>query len=265
MKSNHTGRRTGLALSLLLATASTRADLLTVPGSAGSLRFIDTNVSAPFTPTQMEECENYNVEMQRTIAEVDSAHEECLKDAPPESHAGSFGQGVCSKPECQSLHTAKHDLRQTRSRIQGECITQVNAYQKEEERRNKRTYSGETDSPSNSITQERRDTAGRVAKPIIRSHGNKHTRAAEYGIGAAKDATDIKQKCADRTTAAERKACYNAVHSGAERQLSKGTRDPVVKRIQHESFSEIKSKHNEVLDQPESIDDKTQSERRLGQ
>lgn len=118
------GRSIGLALLLLLPASSVFAEFITVPGpQSGSLRFIDTNVSEPFRPTKMEECEKYSVEMQHTIAEVNSAHDECLKDAPPESHAGSFGQGVCSKPECQSLHSAKHELRETRSRIHGECQT----------------------------------------------------------------------------------------------------------------------------------------------
>jgi len=216
------------ALLVFFLTALAMPRTLSAEYLVYSNRFVDTNISAPFMPSSIEECKLYQQEMREVTNVVIAEHDVCLSEAPREYGAH---KGDCSKSACESLHVLKGELLQESSENFNQCYSFV---------RNRRMY----------------DT---VRDTISQSNKNSSNSSPEYSPAkvvrqTAKDAYAISKKCESMTNASDRKKCNEQIHDYAKNSLESVPTSPVVKAVQDKSFTGIEEMHNQAIDDMKSIE-----------
>lgn len=200
-----------------------------------------TDIRPPLFPTSMEQCDEYRQEIDADIKKTSDDHAECLKDAPREESGGPSGTDTCAKPACQKLHTLRSELNKERNDNYGECRRTVAAVERHriegvrDEDRNQ--DEGQSNEVQKGIDRATQAIAGRSVVGLT-AHALKQ----------------IENSCKTGMSAQASKVCLEKIHAYSDGMLNKSAGNPIINKIQKESFDRIKQHQEKMIDAVENVE-----------
>lgn len=95
--------------------------------------YIKSLPSPPISPRNLGECHKYDEALDKFLADVTAAHEQCLKVESKTTQGRTVGSIVddaahkCSNPICQDLHSAMYKVPSDSSKKKEECRVRLRA------------------------------------------------------------------------------------------------------------------------------------------
>lgn len=234
------------------ACGGLRAETFLVDGK----RLTDTISEPPLLPSK-ESCEQYRNDVGVQIQELEHAHDQCLSDhgsdtgSNDRTYVSADGSKIelCSHSQCQSLHTARIDVRKQLSEKMREC--NANAAQREKMLEPVLGSKNRNDSSDDKGATEEQQNLGEKAARLAISKLKKGI--AKTGALTTLDMSMLTSECDDLSAVQAQKVCLARVRTYMKDMQGQLSSDPTVRVIRKASASELKRQQNESIDRMSEV------------
>lgn len=227
---------------------------------AQDLIIIDNKVSGsiqdpPALPTR-DSCKQYSIEIEKQISRINTAHDECLNNSNDDNGTSSqsnYSTDVkkhdrCTKYSCQTLHSARTEIRRQLSENMNICNKNASLREKMLEPvigSRKRDGNVNTSKLSTEL-----DQGEKVARNAISKLTSKTSR---LGALTALDVKKLRDECEKVSGLQGQKICLARVHSYARDMRHQVGSGPIVEKIQDTANDELQKRQNETIDRMDDI------------